>query len=271
MSAAPADPGAVVERLRASKKYRHLADATLRRITTWAAARSRTARETEDRARRKLHQVFGAWLAGFDAAKALRHLEEASPDARVEAFQRVLAMHASTRERLPFLADFYRAIWSVTGPPASVLDLGCGLSPCALPWMGLPAGATYRASEIDRRLVDLGNRALALVGRPPLVTCEDLLSDPPSEPCGVVLLLKMPPSLEQQEDGVSLRLLRSLPARHVVVSFPSRSLGGRDRGMSAHYAALMERLLGDLNRSATSLEIGGERLHVIPGPLPPSH
>ena len=45
----------------------------------------------------------------------------------------ILTLHSSTRERLPILDRFYRAVFEITGQPASILDLGCGLNPLACP------------------------------------------------------------------------------------------------------------------------------------------
>src|SRR5688500_2168800 len=62
-----------------------------------------------------------------------------------------LRAHASTRERQPHVEAFYAGIWEHTGAPSRVLDLGCGLGPLALPWMGLADDTFYFASDVDRR------------------------------------------------------------------------------------------------------------------------
>jgi 16S rRNA (guanine(1405)-N(7))-methyltransferase len=47
-----------------------------------------------------------------------------------------------------------------------VLDLGCGLNPLALPWMGLPATTRYYACDVDHGQVAFLKGWLALAGQP---------------------------------------------------------------------------------------------------------
>ncbi len=85
-------------------------------------------------------------------------------DAEIKAAcQQVLVLHSSTRERLPILDSFYpRYLCSHRPSPDSILDLGCGLNPLALPWMGLPADAPrYIALDIDAERISFLNRYLA--------------------------------------------------------------------------------------------------------------
>ena len=56
---------------------------------------------------------------------------------------------------------------------------------------------------------------------------DSVSSGPPEASADMVLLLKAIPCLEQEEPGAGKRLLRSLDAPVVVVSFPARSLGPR--------------------------------------------
>ena len=70
-------------------------------------------------------------------------------------------------------------------------------------------------------------------------------------------MLKMLPTLLQQDgDGIRHRL-RGLPARRLIVSFPVRSLGGRDKGMLEHYSDVFDGLLGDMEH----------RRELLPGEL----
>jgi 16S rRNA (guanine(1405)-N(7))-methyltransferase len=87
--------------------------------------------------------------------------------------------HASTRERAPHLDGFYAPIWEVTGTPASVLDLGCGLNPLALPWMGI-GDAMYHAIDVDAGTLDVARGFLAAVGQPHIA--RSAISSPMSRP-----------------------------------------------------------------------------------------
>jgi 16S rRNA (guanine(1405)-N(7))-methyltransferase len=261
------DLAAAAAQVKGSRKYRHLCDETVQRVVRWAADRSRTQKELVARARRKLHQVYGAYLSGWDAGRAgelLDALVPGSPADRVRAVCReVMALHASTRERLPLLDALYGEIFAVTGVPRRVLDLGCGLHPFALPWMGLAADADYTAWEIDETIVELASRFLPARSRQSRAVCRDVLASRPADPADLVFLLKMLPCLEQQEKGSGTRLLRALSAPFVVVSFPNESLGGRSKGMPAHYAAVMEELASGLGGGLVRIEHEPETFYVL--------
>jgi 16S rRNA (guanine(1405)-N(7))-methyltransferase len=230
---------AVVAAVARSKKYRNVCPDTIRRIAAGELAHRRSAKEAAKATKRRLHQVYGAFEEGVDTEALYRRLAAAyrsGTAGEIEAACReALGGHYSTRERLPILDRFYAAIWQVTGRPDTLLDLGCGLNPLALPWMGLADSARYHALDIDCRRIQFLNRFLALAGLAPLARCQDVLVRPPELAADVALILKTSPSLERQEDGATPRLIEQVRAGYVVVSFAVQSLGGRDKGMADHY------------------------------------
>ena len=48
---------------------------------------------------------------------------------------KLLQTHASTKERLPFYQELYSKLFTHTGLPQTVIDLGCGLNPFSIPYM----------------------------------------------------------------------------------------------------------------------------------------
>jgi 16S rRNA (guanine(1405)-N(7))-methyltransferase len=64
----------------------------------------------------------------------------------------------------------------------------------------------------------------------------DLARGAPRQRADLALALKALPPLEHLQKGAGARLLRALQADYLLVSFPARSLGGRDKGMVEHYA-----------------------------------
>jgi 16S rRNA (guanine(1405)-N(7))-methyltransferase len=113
--------------------------------------------------------------------------------------------------------------------------------------MALPAHATYHARDVDRRSLALVAAFLDLVGQPATVEERDLVADVPALPrADVALLLKLVPILDRQDPAATERLISALQARHAVVSFPARSLGGHRRGMAATYRHRLEALARSL-------------------------
>jgi 16S rRNA (guanine(1405)-N(7))-methyltransferase len=230
----------------------------LTRVASWALVRYRSDKEILKAAKRKLHQVYAAYLTPKAAAR-LSQLATGSQEPR-DACREALSLHTSTTERLPILEELYGHIFAVTGVPKQVLDLACGLHPFGLPWMGLPESSAYLAMDIDCEL-------MALLGRffpnQLVAECRDILVRPPQEPADVAFLLKAVPVLEQQERGASLKLLRSLRTDYAVVSFPVRSLGGRGKGMEEHYGAMAEELIGALRTDAEVLRYPSEIFYIV--------
>ena len=136
------------------------------------------------------------------------------------------------------LERFYAPIWEMTGiPTRTILDIGCGLDPLTLPWMGLAPEATYHASEVDRRPLDVVDAFLDLVGQPHAVHARDLVADgPPPIRSDVALLLKLVPMLDRQ---VHLRP-RGCSRLSVSGTWSSRSQPLARRPTSWHGADLPE-------------------------------
>jgi len=259
----------VVSAVARSKKYRTLCRDTVARIAACELAHRGSVKDATKATKRRLHQIYGAFETDLDYDLALARLAAAYGGGSGEAVRRacrdVLARHHSTRERLPLLDDFYPALWAVTGRPDSVLDVGCGLHPLALPWMDLAPGARYVALDVDRARIDFLNRFLALAALAPLARCQDALAHPPADEVDVALLLKMSPTLERQEQGATPRLIGRLRARHVVVSFAVQSLGGRDKGMADHYRRQFGTWAADRQWQVAELPFDAELVFVLQG------
>ena len=149
--------------------------------------------------------------------------------------------------------------------PQRLLDLACGLNPFALPFMGLAPAAEYLACDADRRVLAEVESFLEAVGQSHRTWACDLVTGAPDEPADVALLLKTIPILDRQDPAASARLLSGLKARHVVVSFPSRSLGGRG-GLERAYRGRMDALTREVDgrvTRATELRFPSELVFVL--------
>jgi 16S rRNA (guanine(1405)-N(7))-methyltransferase len=268
MADAPAkdDAAALVAELRASRKYAAICEATLARTAAWALTRTRSRREAAKLARRKLHQVHGAFLPASGLRDAERAAQRLGGGEDVHAVCReVLACHASTRERLPFMEDFLAAAFGDLAGPLRVADLACGLTPFSIPWMPLGAGARYLAIDVDMRMERLVAQLAPHVDVALDARTEDLAGDPPTVEADVALVLKALPTLEHQEAGAGVRLLERIEARRVVVSVSAHSLGGRRRGMRAHHEGQLGELLPERIAAAERHDFASETLYVLHG------
>lgn len=262
--AAP-DPTAVAAEVLASRRYRWLAPAFVERVARTEAPKEARQVEAVKRTKRRLHQIFGAYVFDLDPDQAAATLAAAGddPTALRAACRALMAGHASTRERLDVLDTFYRRIFQVTGPPGSLLDLACGLGPLAAPWMDLPVGVRYNACDVDQRIVRIVDVFLGVAQIHHEVTLHDVLSAEPLPSADVALLLKSAPCLDQQAPGATRSLLERVDAPHVVVSYPTRSIGGAGKGMAAHYRTTFGKTIAGLGSVVAELQFPSELVFVV--------
>jgi len=251
----------VVERVRRSSRYRAVDPALIARMASEELPKARNLDDAVKRVKRRLHQAVGAFRSGRAAPSVGWPADD--PAALREACLAAMRGHASTRERLPHLDAFYAGIWEVTGRPGHLLDLGCGLNPLALPWMGID-GAAYHAIDVDAAALGVACGFLQSVGQPHVAEARDLVADVPGEAADVALLLKLVPTLDRQDADAAARLLRGLRAGHAVVSFAARSLGGRG-SHERTYRARMDRLVGESGRvrGVAEASVPGELVFVL--------
>jgi 16S rRNA (guanine(1405)-N(7))-methyltransferase len=129
--------------------------------------------------------------------------------------------------------------------------------------MGLGPDLRYHAVDVDHELLEVVATALGLLGVEHRTAVVDLAVQTPQDPADLVLMLCSFTCLERQRPGRGLALLRELDAPRVVVSFPTRSLGGRERGMRSHYARDFEAVLGRESWGHERVELASELVYVV--------
>lgn len=261
MLPSPSDLESVVDAVLAGGKRRALAPALVRAVAAQELAKGRSVKEAVKATKNRLHQAAGAYAGDRpDYAGWARLLDEAGgdPDALRAACRAIMAHHASARERLPLLDAFYTTLFAGLPPVAAVLDLACGLNPLAIPWMPLAPGATYTACDVYADLAEFldGCRPHFRVAGRALV--HSLLDGPPPVRADVALLLKTLPCLEQLDRNIGLPLLDAVDAPVLFVSFPGRSLGGREKGMRENYAGRFRALVAARPWQIEQFDFGSE-------------
>ena len=227
----------VFERVRGLKKYAPLCDDTIRHAVSEEAAVSKS-RDLEARVRKKLHRIASFYLRGPERTfrEKLRCAFESADPAQIEAVCReVLASHASSRERLDHLAETYDVLFRATGVPGVIFDLAAAVHPFALRWMKLPAAVRYHAFELNRDIVDLINFYFSLEGINGAAHLQDLLVTPPVGAADLALFLKTYHCVEKIKRGSGWKILSSVKASCIAVSFPVANLHGRPRAFTAAY------------------------------------
>lgn len=221
--------------LKQSKKYAELCEATVERVFTEELTRHKRLKEAEKSARARLHQITGAFMTPAHLALA-RGCLEAYAQGDLDALARALKLHASTAERLPAIEDLYGRVFERVGRPAMILDLACGLNPLYLGSKGL----CVRGHDISGGITGLIDGWAARCAWDVSARTTDLTMNPSLEHADLALAMKLLPVIEQQHRGAAMALLLSVPARHILVSFPTHTLSGRGVGMERNYTRWFE-------------------------------
>ncbi len=261
------DARAMAQRIRSMRKYQALdiPEETLADLITRELAQSISPKKAEQKVREKLHQIIAPYLGDPDYNAAMIQLESAAAaggDAlRVWALE-MLSSHASTRERIPWMAAFYEKIFSFTSVPDSIADLACGMNPFALPWMNLPKTTRYFAYDLHAPRVKLIDRFLSLAERDGLAVQRDILVSPPEETVDIVFFFKEAHRFEARRRGSCAEFFRRANTHWIVVTLPTENLTGTHQ-MRQRQLSLVEKAVAGSNWQLNSFEVGNEMVFCI--------
>lgn len=243
------------EKLSTSKKYKDVCPDTIRRVIAECEGRYKKAKDMDKAVRERLHGITSAFMNEQEYKKARALAGEFCP----ENLEPLLNCHASTRERLPLAAmdELYRRVFEVTGVPESLLDLACGINPVY--FLGRLPQMRVTGVDISGQSVNIITRCggHALHGD---LLCEGAV---PSEHFDVALLFKILPLLDRQRDGAAMDVLNAVNAKYIVVSFPTRTLGGRNVGMEENYSRWMEEHLPESRETAARFATENELYYIL--------
>ena len=241
-------------------------EATLHDLAVKALERQPTTRMALKTVRRKLHQITAPYLGDPDYEDATRDMQAAfktdDPTAVQNCCSEIMASHASTRERLRILGDFYQRLFEKCGKPGMLLDLACGLNPLSWRWMGLPAETCYRVYDIHAPRVAFLNEYFRLEGINGEATMADVLVTPPGETADAALLFKEAHRFEERESGCNRALWRALKVKTLYVSLPPFSLTGRHDLMLKNRKLVTDSITGE-DWQVSEISFTNEQVFVI--------
>ncbi len=222
-----------VEAVLASRKYRDLDIPVETAIELYEAAirAGQSPRDAEKTLRQKLHNIIAPYLGDPDFTEAAIEMQTAfasGDSVQIQAFcLNMLNSHASTRERVMILEDFYSLLFEVTGKPGSIFDLAAGMNPFSLPWMHLGGDSRYFAYDLNAPRIGLIHKFLGLSSREPLAFHADILLRPPVEKGEVAFLFKEAHRMEHRQRGSTRKLIEAVDVTWFLLSLPTSSLQGK--------------------------------------------
>lgn len=176
--------------------------------------------------RAELRTVYGVFFGPQYSAKRDAFIRELIERKDTESAERVLSLHRSTAERLPYYEVIYPQLSRMLGSPGSILDLGCGFNPFAYTF--LPGRPAYHSADIACADLERVGEYLDALGVDHSERCVDLTDvDAVAKlpRADVAFAFKLFDSLEEMRRNITAELLVALPADMLVVSFPTLSIG----------------------------------------------
>jgi 16S rRNA (guanine(1405)-N(7))-methyltransferase len=208
--------------------------------------------------RKVLREVYGVFkVEKFGKREKL--LDELKGLKDLEGHDKILALHRSTQERLDFYPNLYEKIFAVTGKPKSILDLGCGMNPLSLPYMELK-DVKYIASELTSEDVDFLKRYFKKVGVEGEAFEMDLTKAEKMPSVDVCFMFKLLDTLETLKKDISRELVENVKCKWLVVSFPTKTIGGRKQ-ISKNRLGWFEKIIK--GRRFEVIEIENELFYII--------
>jgi len=250
----------LVDAVLTGQKYRNVNRDFIENLGSRELAKRSGLKEAIKATKNKLHQVGGAYLVSETHYSSwLDELRRASEREQIRrACLSMMNYHASTRERLPILDQFYTTLLADLPPVHSVVDVACGLHPLAIPWMPLGEHVQYYAYDIYQDMIDFLNAFMSIIHVRGYARACDVIQHCPTSKVDLAFLLKAIPCLEQVEKTAGLRLLDTINANYLLVSFPVHSLGGRKKAMPANYEARFRELMEGKNWPIERFEFASE-------------
>lgn len=225
----------LVTKILSSKKYKYIHPEVIKNIYEVERKKFKNKKDILKAIKRRLHQIYGSFLKPYEYKKIGGYLELISENNLKNICNEILKIHISTKERLIFYEDLYRKIFEITGKPKSILDIACGLNPFSIPFMNINKKITYFAYDIDVYLINLVNKFFERINLPPLGICQDVIFNPPYDYTDLCFIFKFLPIIEKIKRNYIWDFLRNLNSKFIILSFPSRSLTGKEKGMLDHY------------------------------------
>ena len=216
--------------------------------------------------RSQLRRVYGLFRDDAKERKALVQKLLVTPKMRRDTLLwQILSTHSSTQERLPFYQKIYAAIFSITGRPKSILDLGSGINPFSFSYMNLPACAYY-AYDINKEEINFLNQYFQLLHREnPSFTGKAVVADIMKvslSQADLCLLFKMTDVLDKGKGHKKTEeLLIKIPAKYVVISFATKTMSGKV--MTAPRRSWVEWLCKRFGYEYKVVEFPNEIMYVI--------
>ncbi len=251
-----------------SSKYKNVCTDFIKNIGAQQLSMHKNLKKAIKSTKNKLHQVggayflkkvnYGKWSDCFNMIPVNEKEEKLR-----ELCIKIMKYHSSTKERLPIIDNFYSRIFSILPSVNSIADIGCGLHPLAIPWMPLKKHTKYYAYDIYIDMIEFLNKLMHIINITGHAECIDVISSPPDIKVDLAFILKCIPCFDKIDETSGMNLIEKMNARNIVVSFPVKSISGKDKGMLRNYEEKFNKITKNKNWEIKRLQFDTELVFVI--------
>ncbi len=211
--------------------------------------------------RKELRTVYGVFQEG-DRNELLKKLTVDN----IEVVSEILETHTSTRERIPYYDQIYKELSDRIPKPKKIIDLGCGLNPLSHVFMRKHGwNPEWFASDISQTDMEFLSECFSVLNITGTVMALDLTKDYDklaNLEGNITFVLKLLDSLEETERHISYKIFENIKTKWIVVSFPTKSLGG-NKNISTRGRLWFERLLNRFELKHDTFQVENELFYVI--------
>ncbi|MBU0470945.1 MAG: hypothetical protein KKA62_03425 [Nanoarchaeota archaeon] len=221
-----------------------------------------------------LRRVYGLFRPEGSKEREYLIKELSNKKDQLNIIIKILETHSSTKERLPLYSELYKKIFEITGKPEILADFGSGINPFSYPFMKLTK-LKYYAYDINLEEVNALNTFFQQMkkenknfnGKAEVLDLLKLrgageLKKPALKKADLAFLFKITDVLDQGKGHkVTEEVIRNIPARFIVVSFPTKTMSGKK--MNFPRRKWIELMCERLGYKFKILEFSNEIFYVI--------
>jgi len=239
----------IISEIYNSKKYSSIYQPFLERVCNEESVKYKKNKEIIKAVKNRLHTVYGAFFFDNSVKLADDLINNINNNNDEEIFldsmsEKLMNLNTSSRERLSFIKELYKFIYDNIAHKNinTILDIGCGFNPFSLPFIceSFKNIKSYYAFDIDVNLAKIINKYFDLFNFPQYAGCIDIISETPAQKADIAFLFKIIPTVENCKKGRGFEIINNLDAKYIIVSFPTKTLCGKNIGMAKNYAASFE-------------------------------
>lgn len=221
------------------KKYSSICKDTIHRTINKIIRESPTIKQKKliKQVKTDLYKNHIAFFKNFSFKQAIIDLEKSNSKNTHEDL-----MRKYDNMRLKYIDKFYKEIFKITGKPNTLLDLGCGLNPLTLPWMNLDKNTNYYCYDIGAKQIEFLNSYFKLLKKPYKAHLQDVISNPPKLKADVAFLFKTTTCFEWQKPSNTVKLLKKLNVKYVVLTLLMRG-NGNIKGSRTYFDNLLKNII----------------------------